>query len=143
MTSAVRDLRLWQETVALAGDAVRLAVASARRERKPVTDAVVRASAALALAVADGCARYEPGEQRRAFAQARRALVGLETLLAVGRRAGVFPDTRHAEMIARHAALSKLLAGVTAYVERQVEIASAEEKQHGSPAPPGVSGASG
>ena len=129
MTSAVRDLRLWQETVALAGDAVRLAVGSARRERKAVTDAVVRASAALALAVADGCARYDPAEQRRAFVQARRALVGLETLLAVGRRAGVFPEARHAEMLARHAALSKLLAGVTAYVERQVEIAAAEEKR--------------
>ena len=129
MSSAVRDLRLWQETVALAGDAVRLAVASANRERKSITDAVVRASAALALAVADGCARYEPGEQRRAFAQARRALVGLETLLAVGRRAGVFPDARHAELVARHAALSKLLAGVTAYVDRQVEIAAAEEKR--------------
>ena len=129
MSSAVRDLRLWQETVALAGDAVRLAIGASNRERKAMTDAVIRASAALALAVADGCARYEPTEQRRAFAQARRSLVGLETLLAVGRRAAVFPEARHSEMIARHAALSKLLAGVTAYVERQVEIAAAEEKR--------------
>jgi four helix bundle protein len=129
MTSAVRDLRLWQETVALCGDAVRLAVAASRRERKAVTDAVVRASAALALAVADGCARYEPGEQRRSFAHARRALVGLETVLAVGRRAGVLPEARCAELVARHAALSKLLAGVTAYVERQVELADAERRR--------------
>ena len=135
MTSAVRDLRLWQETVALCGDAVRLAVGASRRERKAVTDAVVRASAALALAVADGCARYEPGEQRRSFAHARRALVGLETVLAVGRRAGVLPEARCAELVARHAALSKLLAGVTAYVERQVEIAAAEERRR-APADP-------
>ena len=121
MSCGLRDLKLWQESVALAGDAVRLARDATRRETRAATDEVVRAALAAATAIADGYARERPAEQRDAFHEARRALAALETVLAVGRHAGILPAASVAPLGSRASAVGRLLAGYVLFVERQIE----------------------
>ena len=138
MSTTLKDLKLWQEAVAIAGDTVRLAQGAARRETRAYSDALVRAAAAFALAVADGCGRYEAVEQRRALAHARRALLALETLVAVGRQAGLLKPGALTALAARQAVVARLLAGTTTWVERQIALAEPAAGRAGDarPAPP-------
>ena len=121
MTPGLRDLKLWQEAVALAGDAVRAATLATRRETRAATDEIVRAAIAAAVAIADGYARERPPEQRAAFLEARRALAALETGLAVARPAEVLRPATVAPIGARATAVGKLLSGYVLFVERQIE----------------------
>jgi four helix bundle protein len=121
VTPGLRDLKLWQEAVALAGDAVRAATLATRRETRAATDEIVRAAIAAAVAIADGYARERPPEQRAAFLEARRALAALETVLAVARHAEVLRPATVAPIGARATAVGKLLAGYVMFVERQIE----------------------
>ncbi|HEX6059319.1 MAG TPA: four helix bundle protein [Gemmatimonadaceae bacterium] len=121
MTPGLRDLKLWQEAVALAGDAVRAATLATRRETRAATDEIVRAAVAAAVAIADGYARERPPEQRAAFLEARRALAALETVLAVARHAEVLRPATVAPIGARATAVGKLLSGYVMFVERQIE----------------------
>lgn len=121
MTPGLRDLKLWQEAVALAGDAVRAATLATRRETRAATDEIVRAAIAAAVAIADGYARERPPEQRAAFLEARRALAALETVLAVARHAEVLRPATVAPIGARATAVGKLLSGYVMFVERQIE----------------------
>ena len=121
MTPGLRDLKLWQEAVALAGDAVRAATLATRRETRAATDEIVRAAIAAAVAIADGYARERPPEQRAAFLEARRALAALETVLAVARHAEVLRPATVAPIGARATAVGKLLSGYLMFVERQIE----------------------
>lgn len=117
----MRDLKLWQEAVALAGDVVRAARQAARRETRAFTDDLMRAALAVAATIADGYARDEPVEQRRCYRGARRALSTLETALAVGRHAGIIPAPTVAQLASRTAAVSRLLTGYLTFLERQME----------------------
>jgi hypothetical protein len=54
MAGGVRDLKVWQEAVALAGEVVRAIRQAARRETKTVTDTVAITALAVATHIADG-----------------------------------------------------------------------------------------
>src|SRR3954451_676271 len=64
MTTGVRELRLWQEAVALGGDVVRLMRQSCRRETRALTDQITHTAVAVATCVADGYGRPAAIEQR-------------------------------------------------------------------------------
>ena len=121
MNTGLRDLKLWQESVALAGDAVRAAREASRRETRAATDEIVRVALGAAVAIADGYARERPAEQRTAFQEARRALATLETVLAVARHAEILRPATVAPLGARATAVGKLLAGYIMFVDRQIE----------------------
>ncbi len=127
MTSGLRDLKLWQEAVALSGEAVRAAREATRRETRAATDEVVRAALAAAVAIADGYARASAPEQRASLHEARRALAALETVLAVARHAGLLPATVVAPLGVRATGVGKLLAGYAMFVERQIESEAKED----------------
>ena len=57
MTTGVRELRLWQEAVALGGDVARLMRQSCRRETRALTDHITHTAVAVATSVADGYGR--------------------------------------------------------------------------------------
>lgn len=119
MGSSIRDLKVWQESVALAADVARAVRQSSRRETKALTDRVLVSAAELAEYVAEGYARYTNGEQRQMYRAAKRALFRLETQLAVLRGAELLTAPAHAELQGRIGAVHRVLAGYLVYLDRQ------------------------
>ena len=70
--------------------------------------------------IADGYARPTSAEQREAYLAAKRALLRLETELAVARHAELLPAAAFAELSARSNHVSRLLTGYLVYLDRQL-----------------------
>jgi four helix bundle protein len=119
MSSGVKDLKVWQEAVALAGDVVRAARQATRRETKSFTDPLMQSAVAVACWIAHGYASFGAAEQRVAYQDARRALLDLETRLTIARLAGILQATTLAQLTGRIATVSRLLSGYVAYIDRQ------------------------
>lgn len=127
MAGTVRDLKVWQEAVALAAETVRSARQSAKRETKVVTDHIMNSALAAASAIADGYGRYTAPEQRQLYRAAKRELARLETQLAVARQADLVTAHTHADLSARIQGVNRLLGGYLVYLERQLEAAQSRE----------------
>jgi four helix bundle protein len=120
MASGVKDLKLWQESVALAGDVVRTAKQSTRRETQVFTDQLIDSAVAIGASIAHGYASYAPDEQRLAYQNARRALLELETRLAIARHAGLMPPAVLLQLTGRLTIVGRLLSGYVGYIDRQL-----------------------
>jgi four helix bundle protein len=120
MAAAIRDLKLWQEAVALAGEVVRSLRPANRREVKAVVEHVMGTALSVATHITDGYARYEAGEQHQLYTAARRELLRLETELALARRADLLSAASDAELTTRAQSVARLLAGYLAYLDRQM-----------------------
>ena len=120
MAASIRDLKVWQEAVALAAEIVRSSRQSARRETKVVTDQLMLTALAAAGAIADGYGRYTAPEQRQLYRTAKRELLRLETQIAVARQADLLSVQAHAELSSRIQSVSRLLGGYLIYLERQL-----------------------
>ena len=121
MAPGLRDLKVWQEAVALGGEVARAVHRHARRETRELTQRLLGDALTLASAVADGSALATPSEQRVRFQDARRALAGVETGLAIARHAELVPAALAAQLGTRTASVGRLLAGYLSYLDRQVE----------------------
>ena len=120
MSSGVRELRVWQESVALAGDVIRAARSSVRRETRVVSDALMETALSVGSHIADGYARPTSVEQRESWLAAKRALLRLESHLAVARHADLIPAGSYTELTARAGQASRLLTGFVVYLDRQI-----------------------
>lgn len=120
MAASIRDLKVWQEAVALAADIVRSSRQAARRETKVVTDQLMLTALAAASAIADGYGRYTAPEQRQLYRAAKRELLRLETALAIVRQAELIPAATHADLSGRIQTVNRLLGGYLVYLERQL-----------------------
>ena len=118
MSSGVRELRVWQESVALAGDVIR--AVRPRRETRIVSDTLMETALAVSGHIADGYARPTGREQRESYLAAKRALLRLESYLAVARHADLIPAGSFAELTSRSALASRLLTGYVVYLDRQI-----------------------
>src|SRR5215216_6607334 len=127
MASAPKDLKLWQEAVALAADVVRAVRNGSRRETKAFTDELMGAASAVASGIADAYGRYEPAEQQASFRDTRRALAILETRLAIARQAELISAATLAQCTTRAATVSRLLSGYLGHLERILEAGTAKE----------------
>jgi four helix bundle protein len=141
MSSGVRELRVWQESVALAGDVIRAVRQGIRRETKLVSDAPMATSMIVATLIADGYARVTPVEQREAYQSARRAVLRLETELAILKQAELLPAGAFSELSTRGAQVSKLLGGYLAYLDRQIDDAARAPSRPGTASPQSGAGA--
>lgn len=121
MTPGVRDLKLWQESVALGGDIVRAIRRHGRRETKAFTDLLLTCAGTVALLVAEGYGGKSAGAQRDCYHRARNALLDLETRLAIARSADLIPAAAAAQISSRAQVVSRLLVGYLSYLDRQVE----------------------
>lgn len=129
MSSGLRDLRIWQDSVTLGGDVIRVARQHARRETKAVSDALMTTALSIGTHVADGYARYTPAEQRESYMLAKRALLRLESELAVARHAELLPASALPDLPARVAQLTKMLTGFLVYLDRQIGEAGTREQE--------------
>ena len=125
MGLGLRDLRVWQEAVALSAEVVRALKQSNRPQIKGLVEHVMLTSVAIAEHIAEGYGRYAPGEQRQLYRAAKRHLLKLETSLAIARQADLLSVTHHAELSARIQTVSRLLSGFLVYLERQTSVESA------------------
>jgi four helix bundle protein len=129
MTTGVRELRLWQEAVALGGEVARLMRQSCRRETRALTDQITQTALAVATTVADGYGRSTASEQRDCYRRARRFLGELETQLAVARHAELVSAASLAAVMVRVGGVSRLLAGYLSFIERQLAAEAAADDE--------------
>jgi len=127
MAANVRDLKVWQEAVALAADVVRAARQHARRETKVVTDQLMLTALNAAGLIADGHGRYTAPEQRQVYRTAKRELLRLETQLAIARQADLITAPIHSELSTRIQSVTRLLGGYLVYLERQLATAEVDK----------------
>jgi len=121
MPSAPRETKLWQEAIGLAGDVIRVVRRATRRETKAFTDALMLSATAVASAVAEAPTRANPSDERDCYARARRALVAVETQLAIARVSAIIPSSLHAQLAARVASLSQRVTNQMNHIEREVD----------------------
>ena len=126
MAASLRDLKVWQESVALAGDLTRALRSSTRRETKALTDRMMLTAVGIAEQVADGHARYTSVEQREIYRAAKRDLLLVETQMAVARHAELLPAAAQANLVEHVQLLHRLLAGYLVYLDRQITEEAAE-----------------
>ena len=119
MATGVKDLKLWQEAVALAGETLRVARQHGRRELPWFVDALSAAATAVASGIADGYGRGDALDQQRVFEQARRSLAAFETHLAIARHSAGLPADALSALTARATTVTRLLAGFLTFIERQ------------------------
>jgi four helix bundle protein len=120
MAASLRDLKVWQESVALAGDLTRALRSSTRRETKALTDRMMLTAVSIAEQIADGHSRYTTAEQREVYRRAKRDLLLVETQMAVARHADLLPSVAQATLMDHVQLLHRLLAGYLVYLDRQI-----------------------
>ena len=120
MSLGLRDLRVWQESVALGADVIRALRQTNRREIKSITEHTMMTAMQTAEHIAEGYGRYAPGEQRQLYRAAKRDLLKLETSLAIARQAELLSATHHAQVTTRIQTLNRLLSGFLVYLDRQL-----------------------
>jgi len=137
MSSGLRELRVWQEAVSLGGDVIRAVRPAIKRETKVVSDATMLTAIAIGSHIADGFARPTLIEQRESYLCAKRALLRLETELAIARQVELVPAGAFTELCARTGQVTKLLTGYLIYIDRQIA-----ERESARPSAPAVGGES-
>ena len=120
MSSGLRELRVWQEAVALGADVVRAVRPSIRRETKVVSDALMMTAISVASHIADGFARPSSAEQHESYLAAKRALLRLESEMAVARQADLVAAGSFGDIAARAGQVARLLTGYLVYLDRQI-----------------------
>jgi four helix bundle protein len=120
MSLGLRDLRVWQESVALGADVIRAMRHTNKREIKSITEHTMMTALQTAEHIAEGYGRYAPGEQRQLYRAAKRDLLKLETSLAIARQADLLSATHHAQVTTRIQTLNRLLSGFLVYLDRQL-----------------------
>jgi four helix bundle protein len=120
MGLGLRDLRVWQEAVALGAEVIRALRQTNRREIKSITEHTMMTAVGVAEHIAEGYGRYAPGEQRQLYRLAKRDLLRLETALAVARQADLLSVTHHAQLTTRIQTVGRLLSGFLVYLDRQL-----------------------
>ena len=135
MSSGLRELRVWQEAVSLAGDVIRAVRPTIRRETKSVSDALMATAISVPSHIADGFARPSPGEQHESYLSAKRALLRLESELAVARHAELLAAGTYGELTSRGAQVARLLTGYLVYLDRQITERESPAAHAASPLP--------
>lgn len=118
MGLGLQDLRVWQEAVALAALVVR-SFSKTRSDVRAFAEHAIMTAAAVGENVAEGFGERIPADQEKGFRAAQVELLKLETQLAIARLAELLSASRHAEMVARIAAVNRLLSGFLTYLDRQ------------------------
>lgn len=131
MSSGVRELRVWQESVSLAGDVIRALRQTLRRETKAVSDHAMATAISVGAHVAEGYGRHSIEEQRLSYIAAKCALLRLETELAVARHADLIPAGAFTELTQRTGLVARLLAGYVVYLDRQITDQEAAPPRNG------------
>jgi four helix bundle protein len=116
-----RDLRVWQEGIAITELCYRLTREFPREEMFGLTSQIRRASASVPANIAEGYGR----ESRRYFVQSLRIAQGslkeLETHLLISQRVGISEAARISSVLERCTALGKMLRTLIRTLQKKEE----------------------
>ena len=104
----------------MAGDVIRAARPTIRRETKVVSDSLMVTALSVGAHIADGFARPSPAEQRDSYLAAKRALLRLESELAVARHADLLAPGSYGDLTSRSGQVARLLTGYLVYLDRHI-----------------------
>lgn len=124
MGVGLRDLKVWQEAVALAADVTRTMSSDRRKRAKVLADRAVITAATMTELIAEAYSRFSPAEQRQTYRIAKRALLRLESQLAIARQTDMISAPSHAAMAARIQTVNRLLSGFLVYLDRELGTAA-------------------
>jgi four helix bundle protein len=127
MSTAMKDLKLWQESVALGSDVIRAVRQHGRRETRALTDRMTMDAITLAEGIGEGYGEQTAAAQLTHFARANRSLMAMEGAVAMARQGGIFPDATAAALAQKLTLVGRLLHGYVTYVERQAASEREEE----------------
>lgn len=130
MPSSIRDLKVWQEAVALASEVVRALRPANRREIKSVVEETLHSATVVATIIAEGYSCYEPSGQHERYTASRRELARLETHLAIARQAELLTPGSYQALGTRMQQVHRLLGGYLVYLDRQLAQPARSEPSH-------------
>jgi|SRR5271165_4542042 len=112
-----RDLRAWQQAMALVTDVYRVTRMFPKEELYGLTSQVRRAAVSIPSKFAEGHGRNSRNEFRQYIGQARGSLSELETQLEIAKNLG-YPKDQAADTLMKQAdAVGKMLTGLRAWSE--------------------------
>lgn len=114
MKKSYKELFIWESSVQLAVDILRLRQQSLLRTCKPLGDQMSRSAISIASNIAEGQGRVTDRDWRNFLGHARGSLFELETQLEIALRAGLVSE-EDANRLTSHTA--KIGCGVTRFME--------------------------
>jgi four helix bundle protein len=104
-----RDLRVWQEAMALAENVYRATAGFPREEMFGLTQQARRAAVSVPANIAEGYGRENTGAYQQFLRIAQGSLKELETHLLLAGRLGLLPETEAEPLLRQSSAVGKML----------------------------------
>ncbi|HEU5400461.1 MAG TPA: four helix bundle protein [Terriglobales bacterium] len=121
MNRTYRDLVVWQKSMELVSEVYRVTGKFPRTEIYGITSQMRRAAVSIPSNLAEGQARYHPGDFLRFIGHARGSLVELETQIMISTELGYCsPDLRD-QLLERTAHIGALTNNLYTAVQRRTE----------------------
>jgi four helix bundle protein len=130
MNRTYRDLVVWQKSMELVSEIYRVTSNFPKTEIYGITSQMRRAAVSIPSNLAEGQARYYPGDFLRFIGHARGSLVELETQIMISTDLGYCPQELRDHLLDRTAHIGALINRLYSAVERRTENG---ERRTGSP----------
>jgi four helix bundle protein len=121
MISSYRDLKVWQEAMALAKACYLLTKSFPREELFGLTSQIRRAAASVPANIAEGNGRESTGDYIRALRVTQGSLKELETHLLLSADVGLCPAARTAPLLERSDAIGRMLRSLIRSLQNRRE----------------------
>jgi four helix bundle protein len=115
--ASYRDLRVWQEAMALAADVFRLAAELPRISAFGLADQMRRASVSIPSNISEGYGRESTGSYVQFLKVARGSLKELETHILLAQRVELIGNEKAEALLAQSEAVGKMLNGLIRSVQ--------------------------
>src|SRR5437867_592872 len=109
MSASYRDLRVWQQGIALVLAIYKHTRAFSREELYGLTSQMRRAAVSIPSNIAEGKGRSSDRDRRLFFCHARASLLELETQISIARDLQFLPGPEAAELIESSGQLGRML----------------------------------
>lgn len=109
MTASYRDLRVWQQGMALVLAIYKQTTAFPEEEVYGLTAQMRRAAVSIPSNIAEGKGRSSDRDRRLFFCHARASLLELETQILIAKDLQFLPDPEAAELIASSGHLGRMV----------------------------------
>ncbi|HKT87885.1 MAG TPA: four helix bundle protein [Candidatus Sulfotelmatobacter sp.] len=121
MGDTYRDLIAWQKAMTLVTEIYRATTSFPHDELYGLRSQLRRAAVSVPSNIAEGQARFSPGEFRQFLSHARGSLVEVETQLMIAETLGYLHKDESHSLLARAAELGRILNGLVASIRRSAQ----------------------
>lgn len=118
MGDTYRDLIAWQKAMTLVTEIYRATMSFPQDELYGLRSQLRRAAVSVPSNIAEGQARFSPGEFRQFLSHARGSLVEVETQLMIAEALGYLRRDESHSLLSRAAELGKILNGLASSIRK-------------------------